>query len=97
MKYGFHPEAEREYFAAVRHYLAVDNRIAAGFVSEIEYSIRAIRRNPLTWRIIEGDVRRYLVHGFPFGIYYTCEKNYISIWAVMHLSRKPGYWKPRKS
>jgi len=95
MNFGFHAEAELEYAEAIRYYLTVDSKIAEGFISEIEHGISAIRRNPLTWRIIEDDVRRYLVHRFPFGIYYTCEKDFITIWAVMHLSREADYWKSR--
>jgi toxin ParE1/3/4 len=54
-----------------------------------------IRRHPLIWRVVDHDVRRYLIHRFSFGIYYTCEAEFITIWAVMHLSRKPGYWETR--
>src|SRR5260221_14686603 len=96
MKYGFHVEAELEYTEAIHYYLAIDSRIADGFISEIEHGISAICRNPLTWRVIESDVRRYLVHRFPFGIYYTYENNAITIWAIMHLSREPDYWKSRQ-
>jgi len=95
MKYGFHAEAEREYIEAITYYREIDSKLATAFISEIEHGIRAIQRNPLTWRIIGNDVRRYLVHRFPFGIYYTLEENFITIWAVMHLHRKQGYWKSR--
>lgn len=96
MNYGFHAEAELEYIEAIQYYLKKDSRVAAGFISEIEHGVNSIRRNPLRWRIIGGDVRRYLVHRFPFGIYYTSEKDFITIWAIMHLSREPDYWKSRK-
>lgn len=96
MKFGFHAEAELEYARAIHHYLAIDSRIAEGFVSEIEHGISAIQRNPLTWRIVEGDVRRYLVHRFPYGIYYSVEGDFITVWAVMHLSREPDYWQSRQ-
>ncbi len=96
MKYGFHPEAREEYVGAIEHYQQVNPQLAAAFVQEIEHAISAIRRNPTTWRPVEEDVRRYLVHRFPFGIYYTVTADFITIWAIMHLSREPGYWKPRK-
>lgn len=79
MNYGFHVEAESEFTEAIRYYLEIDSRIADSFISEIEHGINAIRRNPLTWPIVERDVRRYLVHRFPFGIYYTCENSFITI------------------
>jgi plasmid stabilization system protein ParE len=97
VKYGFHVDAQGDYTDAIHYYLGVDPRLAEGFMSEIEHGINAIRRNPLTWQIIEDDVRRYLVHRFPFGIYYTYENDSITIWAVMHLSREPNSWKHRRS
>jgi toxin ParE1/3/4 len=95
MKFGFHPEAEKEYAEAIRYYLKINPQLAAGFVSEVEHGVKMICRHPLVWRVIDQDVRRYLIHRFPFGIYYTYEANFITVWAVMHLSRKPGYWEPR--
>ncbi len=95
MNYGFHADAEWEYLESINYYLGIDSRLADGFISEIEHGLNAIRRNPLTWRIVENDVRRYLVHRFPFGIYYTYENDFVTIWAVMHLSREAGYWKSR--
>ena len=51
--------------------------------------------HPEAWQAVEEDVRRHLIKRFPFGIYYTIERDYISIVAVMHMSRRPGYWKSR--
>ena len=55
-----------------------------------------VRENPTRWRVIGGDVRRHLILQFPFGIYYTVEKDEIVVWAIMHLHRKPGYWQERR-
>jgi toxin ParE1/3/4 len=96
VNYGFHVDAQWEYTEAINYYLGIDASLAESFVAEIEHGTNAIRRNPLTWRIVEDDVRRYLVHRFPYGIYYTCENDFITVWAVMHLSREPSYWKLRR-
>jgi plasmid stabilization system protein ParE len=96
MNYDFHPDAREEYLAAVEHYRQVNPPLATGFLQEIEHAIAAIRRNPTTWRVVEDDVRRYLVHRFPYGIYYTVDADRVTIWAVMHLSREPDYWKSRR-
>jgi toxin ParE1/3/4 len=97
MRHSFHPEALAEYEEAIRYFYEIDPKLAEGFIEEIEFAINAICRNPITWRIVESDVRRYLVHRFPFGIYYTVENDFIAIWSVMHLARNPGYWKSRRS
>jgi toxin ParE1/3/4 len=97
MNLRFHPEAECEYSEVIRYYLEINARLAEDFIEEIEHGMAAIQRHPLAWRLITSDVRRYLVHRFPFGIYYTCDTDFVTIWAVMHLSREPDYWKSRKS
>lgn len=96
MNYHFHPEALHEYTEATQYYAEISTSLATGFVSQVENGINQILLYPQAWHPIEEDVRRYLIKRFPFGIYYTIEENEsIIIQAVMHLSRKPGYWKAR--
>jgi len=40
-------------------------------------------------------LRRFLVRRFPYGLLYRNEPTAIFIVAVMHLRRRPGYWKGR--
>lgn len=89
--------ARDEYQDAALYYLAESPRIAAAFVNQVETAIGMIRENPMMWRVIKADVRRYLVRQFPFGIYYPVESDEIVIWAIMHLHRKPDYWQVRRS
>ena len=65
------------------------------FVDEIETGIRKILASPQTWRVVEDDVRRFLVRRFPYGIYYTLEGDTVVIWAVKNLQRDPDYWQQR--
>ncbi len=66
------------------------------FADEIEAGVQKILAAPLTWRLLEDDVRRYLIHRFPYGIYYTIENDLVVIWAVKHLHRDPDYWQQRR-
>jgi len=95
MRYIFHPEALQEYEESAVYYRKISRELAISFINSVEKGIEKILEYPYAWPIIEEDVRRHLIKRFPFGIYYTIESNYISILAVMHLSRKPGYWKER--
>ncbi|MBI5141467.1 MAG: type II toxin-antitoxin system RelE/ParE family toxin [Nitrospirae bacterium] len=96
MNYHFHPEALHEYAEATRYYADISTSLAKGFVTQVENGINLICLYPQTWQPIEEDIRRCLVKRFPFGIYYTIEESEsIVIQAVMHLSRKPDYWKAR--
>lgn len=88
--------ARDEYLAAALQYLEVSPRIATAFVEQVEAGMARIGENPSLWRVIEGDVRRHLVRRFPFGIYYTIERDEVVVWAIMHLHRQPGYWQERR-
>lgn len=97
--YGFHPEAAAEYQVAVNFYLdRASPLIAASFVAEVESSISKVLSNPDMWPVAEAPtIRRYLIHRFPYALYYRWESHYsrVVIYAVMHLRREPGYWKAR--
>lgn len=95
MKHAFHPEAIEEYLGAVSYYADISLRLAESFVKAIESGIDEILAYPKAWRIVEEDVRRHLIKRFPFGIYYCIEGDRIMIYAVMHMSRDPNYWKNR--
>lgn len=95
MKYAFHPEARLEYLEAIAFFEQRHPQLGAKFTIEVEQAIERILEAPDRWRLIEEDVRRCLTHLFPYGILYTIESEHILVVAVMHCSRKPGYWKNR--
>jgi len=94
--YRFADEALAEFIAAGRYYNGQVAELGNAFVDEIERGIGIILAGPTIWRIIEEDVRRYLVRRFPYGIYYTIEGDVIAVWAVKHLHRDPDYWQQRR-
>src|SRR5262245_57610526 len=95
MTYDFHPEAQLEYRDAAGFYENRQPGLGTAFTLAIEETIRRILEAPERWRIIGEDVRRCLTRVFPYGILYTVEQNSVVIIAVMHLSRRPGYWRSR--
>ena len=40
-------------------------------------------------------MRRRMLNRFPYGLLYAVEADRIIVVAVMHLHRRPGYWKDR--
>jgi hypothetical protein len=50
---------------------------------------------PERWPEIESGVRRYRVRRFRYGIVYRIRPDHVEVIAVMHLSRRPGYWHGR--
>ena len=97
MNYYFHPEALQEYIEAAQYYYEISPSLANAFITQVENNINQILFHPQAWQPVDMEVRRCLMKRFPFGIYYTIEEetNSIVIQAVMHFSRKPGYWKDR--
>ena len=99
--YAFHSEAADEYLAATQYYLdQASPLVAAAFVAELEAAVRTVLASPTTWPVVdEPQVRRYLLRRFPYSLYYRWEpkEDRVSIYAVMHFSRLPGYWSHRLS
>ncbi|MEM9021413.1 MAG: type II toxin-antitoxin system RelE/ParE family toxin [Planctomycetota bacterium] len=91
----FHSEAEREFLAAVDYYETQQASLGEDYQAEILATVSRIAKQPTVWPVLEGDVRRCLTHRFPYGVLYSVEEDAIYILAVMHLRRKPGYWKER--
>ncbi|HBG08319.1 MAG TPA: plasmid stabilization protein [Geobacter sp.] len=91
----FHPDAEAETAKAADFYNGQQKNLGKRFVSAVEEGAARVRVDPLIYPIVEGDVRRCLIRTFPFSILFRLKRNRVVIVAVMHLHRKPGYWKDR--
>ncbi|MGD1018220.1 MAG: type II toxin-antitoxin system RelE/ParE family toxin [Verrucomicrobiia bacterium] len=95
MTFAFHPEAKAEFFAAIDYYESVDTGLGLDFSIEVFSTIQNAVDYPTAWPVLKDDVRRCLVHRFPYGVLYSIENDEIFILAVMHLHRDPDYWKSR--
>jgi toxin ParE1/3/4 len=87
--------AESETAKAAEFYKKQQKDLGNRFIFAVEEAAVRIRLNPLSYPILEGDLRRCLLTTFPFGILFRVERSRIVIVAVMHLHRQPGYWKDR--
>jgi len=93
--HAFHPEAGEEYAQAALFYQRIDPELAGRFFDEMESLIVEIRRQPDKFRIFDPPFRRHLSQVFPHAVIYVEQPDRIWIVAVMHLKRRPGYWKQR--
>ena len=62
------------------------------FKNEIKKSLERISNYPTSWSVERGDIRKYLVHKFPYKIMYSIEEDHLFIIAIAHQHRKPDYW-----
>jgi len=99
VSYGFHPEALFEYAEATNFYLRqASTRVADAFIAAVESAVANLVAAPTRWRVAEvPEIRRYVFSRFPFVIYYRWEAQHgrVTIYAIMHCSREPGYWRHR--
>jgi plasmid stabilization system protein ParE len=96
MKFRFLPEAKQEYKEAARFYRQIDSTLAREFIAPVEESVAAICRNPLACLVATLNIRRCLIAQFPYGLFYSHDAENVTIYAVMHLHREPGYWIERR-
>lgn len=93
----FHPEAEAEFNAAIDWYEARSPGQGLEFAAEVRAAVGRAAALPLAWQVVEGDIRRSLVHRYPYGVLYAPEPGRLMIVAVMHLRQRPGYWHGRRT
>jgi hypothetical protein len=91
----FHSEAEDEFNAAIDYYESCEYGLGQDFALEVFSAIQKVINYPFAWPVVEEEVRRCFVNRFPFGIIYSIEQDEIFILALMHLRRRPDYWKDR--
>ena len=87
--------AEAELDEAVAHYEALSAGLGAEFAKDIRAGLALIEEYPDGWQLLGRRVRRCRPRQFPFGLVYALLNAEIVVVAVMHLHRKPGYWKER--
>lgn len=69
--------------------------LGADFLTEVQLATDRIASFPQAGALADEQTRRLMVRRFPFGILCRVEAERIVVVAVMHLRRKPGYWRGR--
>ena len=95
MRVVSHPEADEELEAAAIWYEERQPNLGEDFLDEFERTLRRIVVEPGRWRKIRGENRKLNFRRFPYAIVYSARADTIYIKAVMHLHRRPFYWKSR--
>ncbi len=93
--HAFHPEAEQEYVQAAEYYTAVDPELGGRFYDDMERLIQAVREDPKRFRRFDPPAQRHFGNVFPYAVVYVEQPDRIWILAMMHMKRRPGYWKRR--
>jgi toxin ParE1/3/4 len=98
-EHAFHPDALLEYADATTYYLReASATVAERFVAAVEAAVASVAASADRWRVVEEPgIRRDVFPHFPYVPYYRwdAKQDFVTVFAVMHCSREPGYWKQR--
>ena len=92
MRVVFTRLARQELEDAVRFYEHEYSRLGRRFKEEVRKAAVRIAEYPKAWSIERGEVRKCLLHRFPYKLLYSVEEDHILVIAVAHQHRKPDYW-----
>jgi plasmid stabilization system protein ParE len=92
-----HDEAEQELREAFDWYEAQRQGLGDEFVEEFRRAVARIIAFPRAWQRLSKRTRRCRLNRFPYGVVYQLRREAILIVAVIHLHRRPGYWRGRRS
>lgn len=89
------PQSDLDIQAAAVWYEDQQSGLGARFLDELDLVFQRIAESPQQFPGLEGDVRRALLHRFPYGVYFFAESEEVKVLAVLHLHRQPDMWKNR--
>ena len=93
--YRYLPPAEEEMIEASLFYEAASTGLGSSLLDDVQRVVDRLREHPYLGHEVDQNLRRILLHRFPFSLIYSVEANAILIVAVAHYGRRPGYWRGR--
>jgi len=65
------------------------------FIGDVIATFDRIEENPESFPVVYKQLRRALVHRFPFCVFFAVDDDRILVVAVLHGSRDPNRWQSR--
>jgi plasmid stabilization system protein ParE len=93
--YRFLFPAEEEMTEASVYYESATSGLGAGFLDDVQRTIKILRDHPELGEPVGQGLRRALLHRFPFSLIYSVEVDMVLIVAVAPQRRRPDYWRDR--
>ncbi len=95
MKVGFLPAADVEFRAAASYFESRVDGLGAKFIAEVEHMRTLLSDRPALGSKLDSLHRRLPMRRFPFALIYRVDVSEVTIVAVAHHRRRPGYWRSR--
>ncbi len=92
MRLEFHPSTVGDVNEAASHYGRARAGLDAEFRTEIDAVIERIARNPSRFPVVEAQIRRCIVHKFPYSVLYRIvDDDCVRILVIRHHRRRPQF------
>lgn len=66
--------------------------LADRFTDRLFELFQKLEENPHTWQKINAEIRRAILKGFPYNIFYEIIDSKVIILAIIHQAADPGKW-----
>ena len=87
--------ASLEVLAEVGYYHRVEAGLGTKFLEAVEDATARALAHPLAGSPAQHRTRRIFRRDFPFALVYRSDEQGITIYALAHHARRPGYWRSR--
>jgi len=94
MQVIFSQYAQLELDDATQFYEMEYEGLGRRFRKEVKGAVVRVSEYPKAWSIECGEIRKCLLHKFPYKILYSVEKDHVFVIAIAH--RQPDYWVDRE-
>ena len=95
MPINFHPDATTELAESADWYAERSPRAARNFLVAVDIAVASIADDPERFFRIDDRHQSCSVIKFPFQIVFRYNDDQITVIAIAHAKRRPGYWRGR--
>ncbi len=96
MRVNYDDAAREEGFEVAEWYGAQQKTLQTRFLAKWKDAENRMVASPQIHRCFEGDLRKCRFDVFPYALVFRIRGDELQVIAVMHMSRRPGYWKERR-
>lgn len=84
------PRAEAEVNDAAGWYASRNPSSAVKFTDAFQVALTRLGENPFPYQIVQDQMRRAPLRGFPYGLLYIVEEQAVVVLSCFHASRDPA-------
>ena len=95
MRVRLSPAAESDIREIYAWYRAQREGLGLEFRRALDDCLNRIRNNPMAYAKVHGEIRRALLHRFPYCVFYVIRESEVGVLGVFHGHRDPKTWQSR--